>query len=191
VTVPVAVLDAAPTVYVASKSKYGANWREWRDAWADLGLTVTSTWIDESSEGESADLADLWKRCIAEASAADFLIAWYTPGDEWKGAYVEIGAALASGKPVYVIGPAPGSFKNHPLITLASDPNDAIEDWRAFHFKSEWPGRAAVAVYRASLNQPCPNVECGDFRVGPCSICGNTNAPRRGSGVTPTPEPAP
>jgi hypothetical protein len=25
----------------------------------------------------------------------------------------------------------------------------------------------------------CPNIECGDVRVGPCPKCGNRNAPRR------------
>jgi hypothetical protein len=42
-------------------------------------------------------------------------------------------------------------------------------------------------VFDEATTALCPNVECGDFRVGPCSICGNSNGPRRGSGVTPNP----
>jgi hypothetical protein len=133
-------VGGSATVYGASKTRYAPLWQECREVWAELGLRVVSTWIDEAGAGESADLADLWVRCIAEASTADFLIAVHHAGDDWKGAYIEVGAALAAGKPVYICGRPPGSFIHHPLITLCVDVYDAIEDWRAFHFRSEWPG---------------------------------------------------
>ena len=120
-----------PNVYVASKSKYGPLWCEFREAWQGLAVIVSS-WIDESGEGESDGLADLWTRCIGEARSADLLIACYEDGDIWKGAYIEIGAALAYQKPVYLCGRPPGSFINHPLVTLASDPDDALADFLAF-----------------------------------------------------------
>lgn len=122
-----------PTVYVASKAKYGPLWREQRDAWDGIAVIV-STWIDESGEDESNDLADLWTRCIAEATSADLLIACYEEGDIWKGAYTEIGAAFAAGKPVYLCGRPPGSFIHHPLVTLASDPGDALQDFLDFRW---------------------------------------------------------
>lgn len=124
------------TVYVASKSEHGPAWQDLRAVWRegagfDRPVEVISTWIDESGAGMSSDLGDLWRRCIAEASSADLLIAWYQPGETWKGAYIEIGAALANGKPVYVCGNPPGSWKAHPLVTLASSPDDAIADYLA------------------------------------------------------------
>lgn len=125
-------------VYVASKTRYAPLWRQRRDAWAELGLAVASTWIDEAGEGESASLADLWIRCIQEASGADFLVAVNEPGDAWKGAFVEIGAALAAGKPVYVCGRPEGSWVHHPLVTFVGSVDDAIEDFRAFHLQCEW-----------------------------------------------------
>ncbi len=117
-------------IYIASKSEHGPKWREMRSLLAEEGHEVISTWIDESGPGESADMTDLWVRCIREASSCDILIAVYYPGEVWKGAFLEIGAALAHGKLVYAIGRPPGSWVNHPLVTLAADIFDAIEDAR-------------------------------------------------------------
>lgn len=108
-------------VYVASKSRYAGLWQDLRDEWKPLGFDIISTWIDEAGEGETADMADLWYRCIAEAQSADVLIAVHRDGDEWKGAFVEIGAALSFGIPVYVIGDPPGSWINHPHVRRADD----------------------------------------------------------------------
>jgi nucleoside 2-deoxyribosyltransferase len=88
------------TIYTASKTKHAALWRQLRDA----GAPIISTWIDEAGEGESADLHDLWERCISESKACDALIVYREPEDVLKGAWVEIGAALAVGKPVYAVG---------------------------------------------------------------------------------------
>ena len=114
-------------VYVASKSHHGALWRQYRESWRDVGVNVISTWIDESGPGQTSDVSDLWLRCIAEASACDFLVALHVEGEQWKGAYIEIGAALASGKPVFVVGHHLGSWMNHPLVTVVSDPDDAVD----------------------------------------------------------------
>ncbi len=117
-------------MYVASKSCHGTHWRVVRDRAAEWGVEITSTWIDESGEGESADLSDLWVRCITEAMESDLLVAYHVEGEQWKGAFIEIGAALAAGRWVYVIGRPPGSWINHPRVTLCSSVDDAIEDYR-------------------------------------------------------------
>ncbi len=138
----------SPSVYVASKSARGGMWQEYRSAWADLGLQVASTWINEWQAGASSSMADLWLRCISEAASADFLVLYAHRDETLKGALIEVGAALAAGRPVYVCpgsewsGEAGriGSWANHPLVTFASDPDDAIEDWRANHLQTEWPG---------------------------------------------------
>jgi hypothetical protein len=118
--------DRLPRVYVASKSKYGRLWRERRDEWADR-LTITATWIDESEMGATEDHADLWRRCVAEAAQADALVAVHHDGEAWKGAYVEIGAALAHGVPVFVVGEPPGSFVHHPLIARCDEVGEALD----------------------------------------------------------------
>lgn len=121
-------MSALPKVYVASKTRYAPLWREFREAWVGQA-TIVSTWIDEAGDGATEDFRDLWKRCIDEAATADVLIAVHELGDVWKGAYIEVGAALASGKFVYLCGRPPGTFHHHPLITLAESPDDALMDY--------------------------------------------------------------
>lgn len=87
-------------IYIASKTRHAHLWRDLRAA----GAPIISTWIDEAGEGESADLHDLWDRCISESKGCKTLIVYREPEDVLKGAWVEIGAALASGKPVYAVG---------------------------------------------------------------------------------------
>jgi hypothetical protein len=87
-------------IYIASKTKHAWLWRDLRAA----GAPIISTWIDEAGEGESADLHDLWERCISESRGCKTLIVYREPNDVLKGAWVEIGAALANGKPVYAVG---------------------------------------------------------------------------------------
>lgn len=100
-------------IYIASKTIHAERWRNYR---RDC-IPIISTWIDEAGVGESADLSDLWCRCIAEAMEADILVAYQAPGEVWKGAFIEIGAALAAQKPVLVVGPnAELSFAKHPLV---------------------------------------------------------------------------
>lgn len=114
------MIEERVLVYVASKSVHGPAWRMWRDIWRrELPhVRIVSTWIDESGEGEPDDMADLWTRSINEASSAHLVIAYHGPGEEWKGAFLEIGAALAHGADVLVLGDPPGSWKNHPRVQV-------------------------------------------------------------------------
>lgn len=89
------------TIYTASKTKHAAKWQALRSA----GVPVISTWIDEAGEGESADLSDLWVRCIGEAAACSMLLLYCEDGDVLKGAHAEAGVALSHGKPVHYVGP--------------------------------------------------------------------------------------
>lgn len=88
-------------IYIASKVKHAGDWRALRD---EEKAPIISTWIDEAGEGESGDLADLWRRCIGEASSAGALVIYRLPDEVLKGAWVELGAALASGVPVFAVG---------------------------------------------------------------------------------------
>lgn len=116
-------------LYIASKSEHGTKWQAMRHVLAGVGVEIVSTWIDESGPGESADMTDLWVRCIAEAASCDLLVAVHHGGEIWKGAFVEIGAALAHARPVYVVGNPPGSWSEHPLVRFAGSIEDAIEDF--------------------------------------------------------------
>ncbi len=100
-------------IYIASKTRHAYRWQDLRAR----GVPINSTWIDEAGEGQSASLSDLWKRCISEASACDVLVLYMEQGDVLKGAFVEVGAALASGKMVFAVGvPKNYSFIHHPNV---------------------------------------------------------------------------
>lgn len=88
-------------IYIASKTKHADRWRFLRDK---VGEPIISTWIDEAGVGETEDFSDLWRRCILEASTAELLIIYRERDDVLKGGWVELGAALASGVPVFAVG---------------------------------------------------------------------------------------
>lgn len=119
-------------IYIASKTKHAERWRVLRD---HVGEPIISTWIDEAGQGESGDLADLWRRCIEEASRAKILILYREPEDVLKGGWIELGAALASGVTVFAVGIEE--------FTVA-------KDTRIKHFPEM---KAAIAASRAALNE--------------------------------------
>ncbi|WP_066923106.1 hypothetical protein [Methylobacterium sp. CCH5-D2] len=106
-------MSTEPTIYMASKTAHAPRWRDLRAS----GFRIISTWIDEAGVGETQCFTDLWRRCVDEAAGADALIVYRQPGEVLKGAFVEVGAALAVGTPVYAIGCDEFSFVNHAGVT--------------------------------------------------------------------------
>ena len=102
-------------LYVASKVKHAAMWRDLRKH----GALIISSWIDEAGEGETADYGELAQRCLEEIRLkTDRLILFCEPGDLLKGALIEVGAALACGVPVACVGTNESLsrvFRAHPL----------------------------------------------------------------------------
>ena len=91
------------------------------------GHNITSTWIDEAGEGETASFSELWSRIWSEISRSERLVL-YAESDDFplKGALVEVGIALGQGIPVHVVLPGVnlygrtarpiGSWIYHPLV---------------------------------------------------------------------------
>jgi hypothetical protein len=115
-------------IYIASKTKHADRWRFLRDK---IGEPIISTWIDEAGEGQSADLDDLWRRCISEASSCAILIAYREKDEVFKGGWVEVGAALAFKVPVYAIGLEEFTIANYHGIRHFPDMKSAIAASRA------------------------------------------------------------
>lgn len=114
-----------PRIYTASRVRHAPKWRTLREA----GFRITSTWIDEAEEGASPSKADLWDRCIREATESDAVLAYFEAEDPRVGALVEVGAALAWGVPVYVVNltdDSVGSWVHHPKCTIAPDLAHAV-----------------------------------------------------------------
>lgn len=115
-------------IYVASKVRHAHIWKTYRD----MGYPINSTWIDESGPGES-DLPNLWHQCIKQAKSADVLVAYVEPGDVLKGAYIEIGAALAVGTTIIAVGFDPSiSFLRHRSVIVVHVLDDAMRIAKEF-----------------------------------------------------------
>ena len=109
-------------------------WRKMRDG---AGAPIISTWIDEAGEGETASFAELWERIEREVKSSTRLVFFATEGDPpFKGAFVEVGMALAASVPVVAvidkIELEPRSFRplgswlNHPLVTIEPALSNAL-----------------------------------------------------------------
>lgn len=127
---------AKPVVYVASRASIPERAGMWRLLRA-AGAQIISSWIDEDGEGETACFTELWSRIEAEVKACDRLVLFAAPEDfPLKGALVEVGMALALGKPVIVVAPNVildprsrrplGSWSSHPLVRFSQDIEEAV-----------------------------------------------------------------
>lgn len=115
-------------IYTASKTKHA-------DKWIDLrakGYPINSTWIDEAGPGETIDHNDLWKRCLQESADAEVMILYREPGDELKGAWVELGVALTNDTKVFAVGIEEYTIGKSNLVEHCPTLSDAIERTREY-----------------------------------------------------------
>lgn len=150
-------------IYVASKTAHAAWWRNLRAGSYGARYAIVSTWIDEAGAGESGDLADLARRCIEEAVGAAALVLYCAPGEVLRGGWVEVGAALASGVPVFSIGPVPRSvFCRHALWTECESMERAMELAQACCAQAaESEGGAVERRVERATAQRCARVAAG------------------------------
>lgn len=123
--------------YVASRATIPARGRMWR-ALRDSGVQINSSWIDEDGEGQTENFSDLWLRIEGEVKRSAALILYAESGDfPLKGAYIEVGIALAWGIPVRLVLPGVtledrsarpiGSWIGHPLVSRYHSVREAID----------------------------------------------------------------
>lgn len=127
-------------VYLCGRYSRRDELRGVRGELQSLGHVVTSRWLDtEWTETErqgqvhSAAAPPEYRRQHAVAdledvAAADCLVAFTEDqrGGGRGGRHVELGAALALGKQVIVVGPAENLFCHHPLVKVVGRVGDMI-----------------------------------------------------------------
>jgi hypothetical protein len=135
----VAVPKRGPALYVASRARVPQRPQMWRRLRDRLGWNILSTWIDEADEGATQSFEELWARIEREITASDALMLYARPEDfPLKGALIEVGMALALGKPVAVVlGPGLelegctkrplGSWVDHPSCHVFNGVFDAYD----------------------------------------------------------------
>lgn len=129
--------------YVASRASIPerpAMWKRWRE----IGMPITSTWIDEAGEGETTSFAELWARIHREIAASEGVILYAKSEDfPLKGALIECGMALGMGKPVAIVLDGVdleerslrplGSWGLHPSCSMVVGVDQAIEYIRTYN----------------------------------------------------------
>lgn len=111
----------------------GEMWRAYRAA----GAPIISSWIDEDGPNDTADLDELWIRIRREVVSAERLVLYVEPDDfPLKGAFVEIGMALAANVPIVIVAPGVeikdrncrpfGSWIKHPSVRFAETVAQAL-----------------------------------------------------------------
>ena len=115
-------------IYTASKAKHAPWWQSLRAA----GLNICASWIDWkfNYNGEPAtaeDWASHWKSCIDQAASCDVLLLFCLDGEVQKGALIELGAALAAGRRVFMVTPYDWSWCHHPQVQCFDTLAQAIE----------------------------------------------------------------
>lgn len=120
-------------IYVASRASVPERPAMWRRLRSE-GWNITSSWIDEAGEGETASFSELWWRITKEINDSAGVILFANASDfPLKGALVECGIALGMGKRVAVVVDCMldrsyrpvGSWVAHPLVTLCQDVDQA------------------------------------------------------------------
>lgn len=104
-----------------------------------LGYVVTSRWLDDDVDDADLPTAQAAKAAsvdMADVLAADVLVAFAEragfPGAERGGRHVEMGAALATGKAVILVGSPEHIFHHHPSVTVVACKTDMARALRAF-----------------------------------------------------------
>lgn len=117
-------------IYIAAMSKNQAQAIALRDKLEAGDHFCTASWLLEDM---SKPLSDAAKGTVAfkdvlEVQASDLviLLAETEPVHVPGGKHVEVGVALGSGIPVYVVGPPENVFHYHPLVERFSDIDDLL-----------------------------------------------------------------
>lgn len=117
-------------IYVAGKWQDRKTISEIMTNMLSLGHKITCDWTDHEYPTENIE-AKLMDYAIADIQGVidcEVFIFYAVKFFDYRGALVEMGAALALGKPVYIIGKAINGciFINHPLVTML----DSLEQFR-------------------------------------------------------------
>ena len=112
-----------PSIYIAGKVWHAPAFQAMRPQ-----FNIISRWIDLDNE---SDLVlnrknELWKMCLEDSTKADMTVVWCGDFDEeQRGVLVEMGHAIAAGKPVFIFntcktfepnGISDCAFTHHPLV---------------------------------------------------------------------------
>ena len=126
-------------VYLAAKFDRRDEMRAVADTLHTCGHDVVSRWLNaEKDDSESDDAAQtLWAIVnIADVLRCDVLVFFSeragSPGAARGGRQVDLGAALAAGKKVIVVGPVEHVYHRHPRVTVVRNLTELVVALRVY-----------------------------------------------------------
>lgn len=135
-------------IYVASKSRHWPFW----SALKVVGLPISASWIDwHHNTAGTEPTPEEWSAhsdtCLREAAAADVLLLYAQEDERQFGCLLECGAALASGRTVYLVSPHPWPFlRNHPRVVSFDRLDQAVAAIAAITNELKGAGRLRLAI---------------------------------------------
>lgn len=116
---------------------YGASMTQHRGVWTQLartpqwdGFEFVSRWpIDFGTKrlDSNPDHARQgWIENFEDLVQCDVVLVYFYPGDVLRGALVELGAGIALGKQVILIGNPGGTWMHHPAVTQVTSLDQAL-----------------------------------------------------------------
>jgi hypothetical protein len=117
-------------VYTASKISTAPEWRDIHATHPHVHFHAR--WLKHNLKGtpDRADFASkFWLEDERDVHDCEALIVWAREGEHLRGALVEVGMAIAFGKPVIVVGTHAdySTWQHHPQCQLARDLAHALE----------------------------------------------------------------
>jgi nucleoside 2-deoxyribosyltransferase len=103
-------------------------WRELRETWPEIEWTARWPIGHVDNIPDTAYFAKLfWGQDLEDVLRADFVLVYTEDDDKLRGALVEAGMAIASGKSVIVVGDSPeyGTWQYHKAVYRVPTLNDA------------------------------------------------------------------
>lgn len=100
-------------IYVAGKFEEAPRVQKVMDRLIDAGHWVTYDWTEQEQASPRQAILDL-----SGVAGADVVVFVFEKDLPYRGTYAELGAALALGKPVYILGHAGDAciFTKHPNV---------------------------------------------------------------------------
>lgn len=129
-------------LYCASKFHRAEMWKKWEKTWPSWmkgKFTINSRWIwnYHGTIPDSPVFARIaWEHDVQDVMSADILICFAEPEDKLRGALVEAGVALATGKRVILAGESEdfGTWQYHPLVQRVAGLQELLQVLRTLTF---------------------------------------------------------
>ena len=119
-------------IYTASKLRHGPMWRNLCDH--SRRFIFHARWLKHNKMGTPdtrEEAVEFWRQDIQDVLTADAVIVYSENDEVLRGALVEVGVALSSGIPVFVIGHSTsyGTWQYHKGVTWVQSLDRFFSDY--------------------------------------------------------------